>query len=112
MTGDEARIGQLAVAALLMVPAQLVVVGIAFCLVAWWPRRAMLAWGVVAVIVVIDLFGALLDLPQWVLNLSPFQHVPAVPAMPVQALPIVILLICAAVLVTVGSIGVRRRDIG
>ena len=112
MTGDEARIGQLAVAALLMVPAQLVVAGIAFCLVAWWPRRAMLAWGVVAIIVVIDLFGALLDLPQWVLNLSPFQHVPAVPAMPVHALPIVILLSCAAVLVTIGSIGVRRRDIG
>ena len=112
MTGDAHRIAQLSAAALLMVPAQLVVVGIAFCLVAWWPRRAMLAWGVVAVIVVIDLFGALLELPQWIINVSPFQHVPAVPATPVQALPIALLLICAAVLVAVGSAGLRRRDIG
>ena len=112
MTGEAHRIAQLSVAALLMVPAQLVVVGIAFCLVAWWPRRAMLAWGVVAVIVVIDLFGALLELPQWIINVSPFQHVPAVPATPVQALPIALLLICAAVLVAVGSAGLRRRDIG
>ena len=112
MTGDEARIAQLAMAALLMVPAHLVVAGIAFCLVASWPRQALLAWSVVAVIVVIDMFGGLLDLPQWALNMSPFQHVPAVPAVPVVALPIVILLICSAVLVAAGSIGMRRRDIG
>ena len=112
MTGEAHRIAQLSFAALLMVPAQLVVVGIAFCLVAWWPRRAMLAWGAVAVIVVIDLFGALLELPQWIVNVSPFQHVPAVPAAPAQALPIVVLLSCAAVLVAVGSAGIRRRDIG
>jgi ABC-2 type transport system permease protein len=112
MTGEAFRIAQLSAAALLMVPAQLVVAGLVFCLVAWWPQRAMLAWGVVAVIVVIDLFGTLLELPQWAVNVSPFQHVPAVPAMSVQALPIVILLLCAAALVAVGSIGVRRRDIG
>jgi len=112
MTGEGTRIAQLAGAALLMVPAQLVVAGIAFCLVAWWPRRALLAWGVVAAIVVIDLFGALLDLPQWVLNVSPYQHVPAMPAMPVEVLPIVILMIGSAALVAAGSVGVRRRDIG
>lgn len=112
LTGEWNRIAQLSGAALLMVPAELVVAGIAFCLVAWWPQRAMLAWGAVAVIVVIDLFGALLELPQWVVNASPFQHVPAVPAAPVQALPVMLLLICAAVLVAVGSAGLRRRDIG
>jgi len=112
LTGEEARIAQLSAAALLMVPAQLVVTGIVFCVVAWWPRWSMLAWGVVAAIVVVDLFGTLLELPQWVMNVSPFQHVPAVPAVSFQAAPIVILLACSAVLAAVGAIGLRRRDIG
>ena len=112
MTGEWASIAQLSEAALLMIPALLVVGGMVFCLVAWWPRRAMLAWGVVAVIVVIDLFGAVLDLPQWALNLSPFQHVPAAPAVPVEAAPVVVLLVVAALLTALGATGLRRRDIG
>jgi ABC-2 type transport system permease protein len=95
-----------------MVPALLVVAGIAFCVVAWWPRWSMLAWGVVAAVVVVDLFGTLLDLPQWALNVSPFQHVPAVPAESFRVAPIVTLVACAAVLAAVGSTGLRRRDIG
>ncbi len=112
MTGEGVRIAQLSSAALLMVPAQLVVAGIVVCMVAWWPRWAMLAWGVVALIVVIDLLGTLLDLPQWALNLSPFQHVPAVPAESFRAVPVAILVTCAAGLAVVGSIGFCRRDIG
>ena len=111
MTGEGGRILTLSAAALLMVPAQLVVAGIVSCLVAWWPRRAMLAWGVVAAIVVVDLFGTLLELPQWALNLSPFRHVPAVPAAPFRAAPIAVLLVVAAGLAVVGWIGFRRRDI-
>ena len=112
MTGEWSRVAQLSEAALLMIPALLVVGGTVFCLIAWWPRRAMLAWGVVAVIVVIDIFGAVLDLPQWALNLSPFQHVPAVPAVPVAAMPVVALLVVAALLIGLGATGLRRRDIG
>lgn len=112
MTGEWSSVTQLSEAALLMIPALLVVGGMVFCLIAWWPRRAMLAWGVVAVIVVIDIFGAVLDLPQWALNLSPFQHVPAVPAEGFDAVPVVVLLIVAALLTALGATGLRRRDIG
>ena len=72
----------------------------------------MLAWGAVAAIAVIDLFGAVLELPRWVMNLSPFQHVPALPAEPFSALPIVVLIGCAALLTGTGILGLRRRDIG
>jgi ABC-2 type transport system permease protein len=66
---------------------------------------------VVAAILVVDLFGTLLELPQWALNLSPFRHVPAVPAAPFRAAPIAVLLVVAAGLAVVGWIGFRRRDI-
>jgi ABC-2 type transport system permease protein len=57
------------------------------------------------------MFGSLLDLPQWLLNLSPFQHVPALPAAPMAWLPIVILSAIAAVLIAAGLAALDRRDI-
>ena len=45
------------------------------------------------------MFGILLDLPQWLLNLSPFQHVPALPAASMSWPPIVVLTAIAAALI-------------
>ncbi len=58
------------------------------------------------------MFGILLDLPQWLLNLSPFQHVPALlPAVPMSWLPIVALTAVAAALIAAGLAALDRRDL-
>jgi ABC-2 type transport system permease protein len=93
------------------VPATWLVAGLTLALIGLVPRAAPAAWAVVAVCFVIGMFGQLLDLPQWVSDLSPFQHVPQIPAADLTVLPLVALTAIAAGLVGVGIVGLRRRDI-
>jgi ABC-2 type transport system permease protein len=99
-------------AAAVQVPAALVIGGIAVVAVAWLPRlAAAVAWTALTLSLVIGQFGQLFGLPQAVTNLSPFTHVPAVPAEDLQLLPMVILVAIAAGLHLVGFVGWRRRDL-
>lgn len=82
----------------------------AFGLVLRW--AGVLAWSALAASLVVGQLGAMLDLPQSVLNLSPFTHVPAIPAEAFSATPVLILLGVAAALTAVGMLAFRRRDAG
>lgn len=76
------------------------------------PRwAAALGWGALGVSLVMGQLGALFDLPQSVLNVSPFTHVPAVPAGAFEWLPLVALLVVAALLTAIGLVAFRRRDL-
>jgi ABC-2 type transport system permease protein len=55
--------------------------------------------------------GALLQLPQWLLNLSAYQHIPRLPVAEFTAWPLVVLTLVAAGLVTAGFASFRRRDL-
>lgn len=67
--------------------------------------------GALAVALVMGQLGALLDLSQWVLTISPFTHVPQVPAQPFEAAPVLIPLAVAAGLTVLGYIVFGRRDL-
>ena len=95
-----------------MVPALLVLAGLTFALVGWRPRWAPIAWAGVAVSAVVGLLSETLHLPQWTRNVSPFQHVPALPAASFELLPILVLVLVAVGFVLVGLAAVNRRDIG
>ncbi|HQY14473.1 MAG TPA: hypothetical protein PLQ10_07150 [Ilumatobacteraceae bacterium] len=112
VTGDLWQIPRLLGAALAMVPALMVVAGLAAVLYGLLPKWAPLAWGIVAFVVVVGLLQGILDLPQWVLDLSPFEHVPAIPAAPFEPMPIVLLLATAGALIGGGMAALQRRDIG
>ncbi|MDD9371490.1 MAG: hypothetical protein PV358_15320, partial [Acidimicrobiales bacterium] len=56
--------------------------------------------------------GQLLDLPRWALDLSPFEHVPSLPAADVDIIPLVALTLAAGALTAAGLAGFRRRDAG
>jgi ABC-2 type transport system permease protein len=89
----------------------LVLSGVARALYGVLPRAAALAWLGLALAVVVLLFGELLRLPRWLQDLSPFEHLALVPAEPFRWLPFVVLLVVAAVLSTVGLLGLTRRDL-
>lgn len=77
------------------------------------PRSSVgLSWAlVVAVTVVGPMFGPSLGLPSWLVDLSPFTHVPNAPAVAVSAGPVVALSVVCLLLVAAAGELLRRRDL-
>lgn len=110
--GPAAAIGELTGAALVYLPAVLVVVGFVVAVYGLLPQAAVgLAWGGLAACLLLGQIGALLKLPQVLLDVSPFTHVPQVPADSVALTPLLALLGAAALLLAAGAAGFRRRDV-
>lgn len=74
-------------------------------------RWALLGWLGLVVGFVVGFLGNTLDLPQWVRNVSPFEHVPLMPAEPFDATPLMILAAVAVALTAIAMFAIRRRDI-
>ena len=104
--GEPGTIVRLTVAGLAYVPAMAVMAGIAALGVAI--RRGWIGWLAVTFVVVSLYLGALLRLPNWLLDLSPVGQTTAPSSYPVVALSVMVV---AAVLLTLlaGAI-YRRRD--
>ncbi len=111
VTGDAGQIPRLLGAAIVMVPAMLVVAGVTMVLYGAAPKLTVVAWAVLAFVCVVGMLGPLLKLPGWVSDLSPYQHVPALPAQPFALLPVLLLCLVAAGLTWLGVTAVERRDI-
>jgi ABC-2 type transport system permease protein len=75
------------------------------------PRQAPIAWGAVAACFLLLTVGAVLQLNQWVLDISPFTHVPHLPGGDATPTPFIVLTALAAVLAAAGLASFRRRDI-
>jgi ABC-2 type transport system permease protein len=110
-SNDAGRLPRLLAAGVAPAPAVWVVVGAAFALFGLVPRAVAAAWGVLGVCAVLTVFGPLLALPGWVLDLSPFKHVPQLPAAGFSAAPLVWLALVAAALTVLGMVAFRRRDL-
>jgi ABC-2 type transport system permease protein len=106
------RFGEWVLAALVGVPAVWALAAFVVAATGLVPRWAVaIGWTALGVSLVMGQLGALFDLPPWVLNVSPFTHVPAVPAEQLVWLPLLVLLAAAAGLTTVGLVAFRRRDL-
>ena len=100
-------------AALAQLPASLAVAAVAVLLSGALPSAAQAgAWAALGVAVLIGLFGQVLSLSHWVLDISPFTHVPKLPGGPVSGTPLLWLCLATAALGAAGLAGLRRRDIG
>lgn len=110
--GPGSAVGEVTAAALVFLPAVLVVIGFVVAVFGLLPRAAVgLAWGGLAACLLLGQIGALLKLPQLLLDMSPFTHVPQVPAASVAVTPLLALLGVAALLLAAGAAGFRRRDV-
>lgn len=97
--------------AMTQLPAVWVVTGVAMALYGLAPRLSSLSWGVLGVCLVFGQLGQILQLPQWMLDLSPFSHIPVVPAEELTAAPLLILGAIALAFLAAGLAGFGRRDI-
>jgi ABC-2 type transport system permease protein len=104
---------QILAAALAYLPAYWVIAGLTAALFGLFPRLSVFAsWGMLVILILIDLGGELQLVGQGVLNLSPFTHVPKVLLGQGSWVPLLGLLGAAALLVALGLAGFSRRDVG
>jgi ABC-2 type transport system permease protein len=97
--------------ALVTIPAVWTLVGLALVAVGAVPRLRLIAWlGVVATFG-LTILGPTFKLPDWALNISPLRHVPNVTAASPDWGGLAWLTAFAALFLTIGFVGYRRRDI-
>ncbi|WP_330282971.1 ABC transporter permease [Streptomyces sp. NBC_00588] len=104
------EVGPIMGACLVQVAAVWVIGGAAVLLYGVAPRLAPAAWGVAGAVLLIGWVGPALDVPQAVLDVSPFGHLPKLPGGSMQWPPVLVLLALAVVLTAAGLAGLRRRD--
>jgi ABC-2 type transport system permease protein len=112
VTGDVGAVSTSITGACAYTPSVWLMIGLVIATIGLLPRASAWPWGFLAVCFVIAMFGQLLDLPTWVEDLSPFQHVPQYPANDLRVLPLVALIAIAVVVTAIGLAGFRHRDIG
>lgn len=93
-------------------PAALLFLGLSALALGAWPRATTgIAYGLVSLAFVWQLFGAALGVPKWLLGVSPFHHVGLVPAQHFEALAAVVMLALAAVALLAAFALFERRDL-
>lgn len=105
------QVPRVLVAAMAQVPAVWVITGATMALYGLVPRLSPISWGVLGATLLLGLLGQILEFPQWSLDLSPFTHVPMIPADDFVLAPFLVLTAIAAGLVVSGLVGFRGRDI-
>jgi ABC-2 type transport system permease protein len=98
--------------AMVQVPAVWVLAGITVALFGLLPRLAPVSWAALALFVFLWQLGQSLRLNQWLLDTSPFTHLPRIPGGHVTAIPLVWLAAVTAALAIIGLVGFGRRDVG
>lgn len=99
-------------AGLSYMPALLVFVGIAVFGIGIFPRFAIgIAWSAFAFAALVGQFGALLKLPEWAMDLSPFAHVAAAPSVAISWHPLALLMGISFALLLIGFMSFRRRSL-
>lgn len=111
VTGDASHIGPATVGHLVQAPAVLVALAVAALLFGIGPRLVPLAWAVLGYALFAGVFGQLMDLPDWVYDISPFEHPARMPLEDFALLPTVVLTAIALVTAFGGLAAFRRRSI-
>lgn len=92
-------------------PAIWAVIGLVILLVGAFPKLTGLIWLYVVYCFVVVYLSGLLDFPDWMNNISVFEHVPQIPVDDGNTIALIILTLIAIVLMVVGFTGYNKRDI-
>jgi len=108
-----AEVARMTGAAMGQLPSALVLAGVAIGLFGLLPGACVAgAWTALGLVIFINLFGQVLQLSHWILDLSPFTHAPRLPGGTVSAAALLWLCALALAMSVAGLAGLRRRDIG
>jgi ABC-2 type transport system permease protein len=104
------KLATVAASAAVQLPAVWLLSAVTVALFGLAPRFTPVAWGVLVGIIALYLIGSLAGFPQWLLDLEPFAHIPRVGS-DFTVVPVLWLLAIDAVLIAVGAMAFRRRDL-
>lgn len=113
VSGEPAsEILRLVQAMMVQAPALLVFAGVVAFLFGIRPRfTAPVAWAIFAGSFLILQLGTILNLPEWVTNVSPFSHTPPAPAESLGIETLAVFAVAAAAFTIFGFISFRKRDL-
>ncbi|NKY58389.1 ABC transporter permease [Nocardia flavorosea] len=109
--GDAGYVADGLVSHLVFAPAVLLVLAIAALLYGVLPQAIGATWALFGFALILGFFGPIMNLPQWVHDLSPFQHIARIPMEELRWPAVIVLTVLAAVSATVGAYRFRERDL-
>jgi len=98
-------------AVMVYLPALWVLIGIAVLAVGVFPKFTGLAWAYLGYSFVAIYLGQILNLPDWMASVTPFDYIPQYPMEEIRVLSLAGLTVVSLVLVMIGIVGYRKRDI-
>ena len=107
------QLAQLVTAALIQVTAVWLIVGLTVAAYGFAPEStSYVGWIAVGVCILLQELGPILKLSHWITDISPFAQVPRAPGVAIPAQPLLIMTAVAALLLALGLVAFRRRDVG
>ncbi|WP_204163568.1 ABC transporter permease [Nocardioides gilvus] len=108
---DTIAAGDVIAQAVVMTPAVWLLVGVAVAAVGAAPSARLVAWLAVVATFGITLLGPTFRLPDWALDISPLRHAPIVVLADPEWVGLAVVGAIATLLLAVGFVGFRRRDV-
>lgn len=103
--------GRIYSAAMVYLPAIWIMIGIAALFIGIMPKLSGLVWAYLSYSFFVVYLGGLLQLPEWMSRLSPYGHIPKLPVEEVNYMKVVILTVIALIIIALGFVGYKKRDI-
>ena len=103
-------VGRMLRAGLVTTPALWIIAAVGVALFGLLPKWSAAVYGVFGVLVFISYLGPAINASQWLLDLTPFTHIPRIPGGVFHWTPLAWMTGIAAVLAAAGLAGLRRRD--
>ncbi|MFC4401553.1 ABC transporter permease [Gracilibacillus xinjiangensis] len=91
-------------------PAMLFLIALALFLFGWIPKAIPFVWGYLTFSFFVVYMGGLLEIPEWLVNLSSFAHIPQLPVDEWNWEVFMIMILIDAVVGLIGFIGYQKRD--
>lgn len=109
--GDAGYVVDGLVSHLVFAPAVLLVLAVAALLYGILPQAIGAAWALFGFALALGFFGPIMNLPQWIHDLSPFQHIARIPMDELRWPALIILTVLAAASAAVGAYRFQERDL-
>lgn len=109
--GDVGYLAEGVAAHIVFAPAVLLVLAVAALLYGSVPPAIGAIWAMFGYSMVLGFFGPIMNMPQWVHDLSPFEHTARLPMEAVDWTPLFVLIALATAAVAAGAYTFARRDL-